>query len=96
MDTLKYYEELVSNGVPEAQAKIHTYAMEGQEKTVINQFKGEFASNKLVALIGTIIISIGGFTLAKIWDLSHDMVILSHDMVDVKNRLCLIEDKVLK
>ncbi len=89
MNTLKYYQELISKGISEEQAEILSYAMEAQESNIINRFKDEFASNKMVTLLGTIIITIGGFTLAKVWDLSHDMV-------EVKSRLCVIENKVLK
>jgi len=86
LDTLKVYKEYLATGLNETQAQEYTNILENSFMTKVDELRKEFTSNKLVAIMGTIIITIGGFTLSKVWDLSHDMI-------DVKSRLSSLEKK---
>jgi hypothetical protein len=86
IDTLKVYEEYRAAGFSDIKARTATQVLEQSFIAKVNELKEDFASNKLIAILGSIIIAIGGFTLNKVWDLSHDMV-------EVKTRLVHIEAK---
>ena len=86
VNTLEIYDELMAKGFSEVQARAQTEILENSFKAVYEDFKDTFASNKLITIIGTIIIAIGGFTLNKVWDLSHDII-------EVKSRLGYLEEK---
>ncbi len=87
LDTLKIYQEYIAAGFTEEKAVAMTNVLENSFITKVNELRREFTSNKMVAIMGTIIIAIGGFTLNKLWDLSHDMT-------EVKSRLTSLEDRI--
>ena len=87
IDTLKVYHQYIIAGFSPEESEKMTDILENSFMTKVNEFRGEFASNKLITVLGTIIIMIGSFTLAKVWDLSHDMV-------EVKSRLTFLEQKI--
>jgi len=91
-NTLKVYKELMNNGMTSEQATAHVAGLEEAAKGLtqwLREAKKDFASNKLVSIFGTVIIAIGSFTLVKMWDLSHDMI-------EVKTRLTVLEQKINK
>lgn len=94
VNTLEVCDKYRAAGFDDATARALTNILENSFMTKVNELKEDFASNKvvniwgsIVAFFGAILIGIGGFTLVKVWDLSHDMV-------DVKNRLTTLEDRI--
>lgn len=80
IDTLKVYEEYVASGIERNQAKAMTNSLLQMEDRLhvsilnyLKELKSDFASQKLISILGAIIIAIGGFTLAELWSLSKDM-----------------------
>lgn len=94
LDTLKIYKEYLALGHNEISAQKETDILEHSFMTKVNELKSEFLSNKLAAFMGSLIIAIGGFTLAKMWDLSHDMTEVKTRLSSVENRMNSFEDKL--
>lgn len=94
IDTLQVYEEYRAAGMDDLQAKKMTAILEKSFMTKVNDLKHDFASNKvlsiwgsIIAVLASILIGLGGFTLNQVWHLSHDMT-------EVKTRLTIIETKI--
>jgi hypothetical protein len=87
INTLEVYREYKLAGFSDEQAEKMTSILENSFMTKVRELKSEFTSNKMITTLGIIIITIGSFTLAKVWDLSHDMV-------EVKSRLTFLEQRI--
>lgn len=85
IDTLKAYEELLKVGILPEQARIQVDLIDHSFNEILKEFKGEFASNKMVAIMGSIIIAIGSFTLTKVIDLDKRVAILENTIVQIKS-----------
>ncbi len=79
MNTLKIYKDSLKAGFSEEQSLCMANTSENllyNLKEEFNNLKGEFASNKLTAFFGTLIIAIGGFTLNKVIDIDKRVSVL--------------------
>ncbi len=87
LNTLEIYDAYIRAGVDPITARSMTDILENSFMTKVNDLVKDFASSRVISVFGSIIIIIGGFTLARVWDLSHEMT-------EVKYRLTIIEEKI--
>jgi hypothetical protein len=83
IDTLKAYFDLKKSGLSDEQAQAQIKVFDNW----LNQVLRDFVSNKTLTIIGSIIITVGGFTLAKVWDLSHDMTEMKSQLITIKDAM---------
>ena len=87
INTLEVYEKLIASGASDAHARAQTTILENSFTAVYEDFKDTFASNKLVSIMGGIILlalsGIGG----ELWYLSKEVSTLSRDMQEVRQYL---------
>ena len=87
VNTLEIYKGALAAGHTEAQAINQANTLENSFKAVYEDFKDTFTSNKLVSILGGVIIialtGIGG----ELWYLSKEVSILSRDMQDVRHHM---------
>jgi hypothetical protein len=83
INALQMFFDLKKAGFSDDQAEAQAKAADN----AVSQILSEFASNKLLAGIGAIIIAIGGFTLAELWYLSKEVSVLSRDMQEVRQHI---------
>ncbi len=88
-DTLKAYDELIDSGMDAKTAKIQVAQMGNFYIDLFKDIGSEFASQKLITVLGAIIISIVSFLAVEVWNLSIDMK-------DVTRRLTSIEEYIRK
>lgn len=87
VNTLEVFDNYKAAGFDDKTARDLTNILEHSFMATVADLKGDFASSKVINIFASIIIAIGGFTLAKLWDLSHDMV-------EVKGRLTILEERI--
>ena len=94
IDTLKVYRQYKAAGFSDDVATSQTEILENSFMTKVKELKDDFASQKVASLMYwilgvmlTTIITLNVFTLNKVWDLSKEVNVLSHDMVEVKSKL---------
>jgi hypothetical protein len=85
LDTLQVYENLIEGGFSHEQAHAQVKSFDNS----FNRILKDFASNRLITIFGFIIVSIGSFTLYKVWDLSIDVT-------EVKIKMSSLEARVDK
>lgn len=84
VNTLEIYDELMAKGFSEIQARAQAEILENSFKAIYEDFKDMFASNKLVSIMGGIIlIALTGIA-SELWWLSKEVSILGRDMQEVR------------
>lgn len=76
IDTLKVYEEYRASGYNEQKAKDLTNILEHSFMTKVKELKTEFASNKLISILGSIIILVGIGIIGLLWTVTVDLEVL--------------------
>lgn len=98
INTLKVYDELVASGVSEKEAKAQVNALLELEDrldnklitydnkliTYLKELKEDFASQKMITVLGSIIIIGMTAITSELWYLSKEVSILSRDMQEVR------------
>jgi hypothetical protein len=87
IDTLKVYEDYKATGLSDTVAKEYTKVLENSLMSKLNEFKGEFASNKMVSMLGALILIALTAISGELWYLSKEVSILSRDMQEVRQHI---------
>jgi hypothetical protein len=88
IDTHAMYKKLLDEGYDatyaEQKVKFAT-ELESHFDAKLNNFvtelKRDFASNKLIAVLGTLIIMIGGFTLSKVIEMDKRLAVMESKLI---------------
>jgi hypothetical protein len=93
INTLEAYDSLRKAGFTEEQARAQVIALDratGQMnhsfKDWLKETKSDFASNRLVTIMGTLIAGIGGTTLIYIFNFSHRITIIETILTQILNK----------
>lgn len=89
IDTLQVYEDLIASGIPEKQAKAQIKSMD----TFYSNIKDEFVSNKLISILGTLLLIVASATIGQLWNLSMKFERMDTDMKYVIQKLDNMEKK---
>ncbi len=83
IDTLKIYQELISGGMTADQAQIQVNAFEAMSHSFFNEMKewlkdakADFASQKLISILGALILAAGMASIGLLWNMSIDIGVL--------------------
>jgi hypothetical protein len=94
IDTHKIYTDLIANGLTNEQALAHLKSYENIGNSLLNwlrEAREEFASQKLISILGTLILLVGAASIGLMWNLSVDMKILQNDMRILQNDMSNIK-----
>ena len=89
-NSLEVYEDLTAKGFTHDQAKAHIDSMDN----VFSNMYAHFASNKTVSVMGALIIAIGGFILAGMWNLSIEVKSIDSRLTHVSERVEALSELV--
>lgn len=87
VNTLEIYKEALASGYTENQALSLANTLESSFTAVYEDFRDTFASNKLVSILGGIILIVLSGIAGELWYLSKEVSVLSRDMQEVRQYL---------
>jgi hypothetical protein len=95
LDTLEVYERLIAGGFSSEQAHAQVKSFD----TAFHRILRDFASNKIITILGSVItifaaaiLAVGSFTLYKIWDVSIDLTQMNIRMSSLESKVNKLED----
>lgn len=84
IDTLKVYEEYRATGLDEKSARQFTNILENSFMTKVKEFKEDFANQKMVSIMGGVIITMLLAMGGELWYVSKEVSILSRDTQEIR------------
>lgn len=84
INTLEVYKEYIGAGFSPEESTRMTRILENSFMTKVNELKNDFASQKFISILGTLILFVGISTVGLMWRLSVDMEVLKHDVQELK------------
>lgn len=85
IDTLQVYKEAIQAGYTETEASFYANTLDNSFMTKVNELKYDFASQKLITILGGIIISIGIALVTITWNISVDIEVLKSKITLMEN-----------
>jgi len=92
IDTLKIYDQLMAANIPSEQARAQVLAMEQIHVSIneaalqwLKEAKNDFASNKLVSILGGLILLVGAGIVGQLWHISVKVERIDAELQQVQN-----------
>jgi len=82
-NNLEAYDNLIAGGSTPDEARAIIKTMD----SILGQIIAHFASNKLISILGVVIIGIGSFLLAGLWHLSIDIKSINERFVIMSEQM---------
>jgi hypothetical protein len=90
INTLATYKDLVAKGMDSVQAEIHVQSLLDSEERIrhsvfewVKELKEDFASQKLISILGGLILLVGAANIAMMWHITVDVEILKHNVTKI-------------
>lgn len=91
VNTLELYRELIASGLDEHQANLQLKAYEeisnsfySELKEWLKEAKEEFASQKMLAILGGLILLVGTASIGMLWKLTVEAEVLKSSLVRIE------------
>lgn len=91
IDTLQVYEDYKATGLDDIRAKEYTRILENSFITKLNELKDDFASNRLVSVLGALILIVGSACIGQLWNLSMKFERMDSDLQYIMKKLDKLE-----